>query len=434
MLLDVTKFSVLAAALLALLALPIAAAPAFAAAVAGADTPVSLDHGGTDVFHLLTVTTTADGGPGSVRDTIARVNQLCGGRSVLCRVIFEVPHNSSFEPLTPLPPITACGRVQITGGRDGVIGDRFFEISGTRVREGAGLEIRPACTDTTASGGILISGLAINSFPHDGVSIHPTGGEYSVTLHGMFIGTDMLGTRARPNGWRGVAITSPLAYVEIAGSVVSGNGRSGVWAWDAARVRIGSSLIGVGTDGRPLGNGASGVFVFRGFGHIKNTTIAHNAHWGATAMPRAYMDASDGNSFYSNGVLGIDWGVDFHTLGELPTAPAAPVITSATYDPATNATTVRGTLEISKAEPGDRYHVRLYSSSSGNGRGFVEGERYESETTGGFFVREPGTVTWQVVIADRDLRGRMLTAVSAMARWENETHTASEFSLPVTVR
>ncbi|HYO77849.1 MAG TPA: hypothetical protein VE010_15425 [Thermoanaerobaculia bacterium] len=240
----------------------------------------------------------------------------------------------------------------------------------------------------------------------------------------------MTGTIARPNGWRGLVV-SARALVRIETSIFSGNG---LFAWDAGTISLSSSFVGIGSDRRPLGNGASGAFIRSGYLRIDGTVIAHNAHWGVSALPGAYMLAVHSNSFYSNGVLGIDWGVDLQTLHSTSTSPAAPVITSAIYDPVLNKTTVRGTITVDRVLFGDRNLMYVYSSGSSRTRhGFVEGERVEGSSDRFGNHNAPGTSEWTVVIPG-DLRGRVVTALTAVGSSEGYDHVSSEFSLPVTVQ
>ncbi|HYO77848.1 MAG TPA: hypothetical protein VE010_15420, partial [Thermoanaerobaculia bacterium] len=243
---------------------------------------------------VLTINTTNDTGAGSLRDTIVRLNDVCAAGDAQCKVTIDLPQYSSFAPHTPLPPITACGSIEIDGGREAIEDDRLFELSGRNLTFGSGLNVRPDCSDGLRK--LTISGLVINSFPQDGISIHPTGGQYEVVLSGLFIGTDVTGREARANAWRGVAVTSPLATVRVETSIVSGNGRSGVWGWDSAYVSVRATKLGVGADGRPLGNGATGFALLRGRGDIRESVVAHNAHWGMSAVPGAYLNSSYRNS------------------------------------------------------------------------------------------------------------------------------------------
>ncbi|HEY0157774.1 MAG TPA: right-handed parallel beta-helix repeat-containing protein [Thermoanaerobaculia bacterium] len=380
------------------------------------------------VTRIIPVTTTADSGDGSFRAALDAANFFCAGATTRCRIVFNLAAPAVIEPLTPLPPIISCGLVHIDGAPGAPEGDRAVELSGSKLTSGSGLVVTAQCADGTRM--TWIDDLAVNRFPGDGIAVAP-GGPYEVRLNGLYLGTDVTGTLARPNGSRGIGITSPFARVSIGGSIVSGNARSGIWVWDSEGVYVASSKIGVGADGRPLGNGASGIFIRRGVLQGYNNVVAYNAHWGISASHGVRMAAVRDHSIHSNGVIGYDFGVDYLTLDESATNSAAPVITSATYDAATGFTTVTGTLRISSNRR-YVYEVHLFSSATRNAHGFVEGERWESFAPIPWADAER-TAEWTIRV-NGDLRGRILSAVSTGAiDAEFAPVISSEFSLPLTV-
>jgi hypothetical protein len=368
------------------------------------------------IWRLFTVTSTSDSGPGSLRDALGRANQLCAP-SERCRISFDVPTPATFEPLTPLPPVTACGTIWILAPLTSEEGASQYELSGAKVSSGSGLEVRADCT---AGASLLrITGLTVNRFPADGLRIHPAGSGYTVQATGMRIGTDTTGNHPRPNAWRGIAITSPVAALSLSASHVSRNGRSGIYVWDARAVELNANSI--------VGNGASGIFVNRGlvWGYGANT-IAHNAHWGISVVPGASLGLVHSNSIHSNGSLAIDWGLDGLSLQEHAGGAAAPVVQSATYDPVTRTTTIRGTIDV-RTVLGARYEVSIYSNTADR----ADAERWEGRSEMySIFVPSPGVYPWEVVIR-KDLRGRTLTAVTGVGIGDDfPTFTGSELSLP----
>lgn len=372
------------------------------------------------IWRLFTVSNTNDSGPGSLRDALTRANQLCAPPE-RCRISFDVPTPAVFEPLTPLPPVTACGTVWILAPLTSDETASQYELSGAKVSSGSGLEVRASCTDGARL--LRITGLTVNRFPEDGLRIHPGGTGYSVQAHVMRIGTDVTGTQPRPNAWRGIAITSPVAALSISASHVSRNGRSGIFVWDAQVVEINSNFI--------VGNGASGIFVNRGAARGGANTIAHNAHWGISVVPGgASMGLVHSNSIHSNGSLAIDWGLDGPTPHEPARGAAPPVVQSATYDPVSGTTTIRGTIDV-KTVLGARYEVSIYSNSSTR----ADAERWEGRSEMySIYVPSPGIYPWEVVIR-KDLRARTLTAVTGVGIGDDfPTFTGSELSLPFTVQ
>ncbi|MDQ6801181.1 MAG: DUF11 domain-containing protein, partial [Acidobacteriota bacterium] len=149
----------------------------------------------TIIYRMLTVNSTADSGPGSFRAGIIDANARCLGDAP-CKMTFDLPALSTIEPLTPLPAITA--HTLRIDGNTRLTGDRRIELSGARLSAGNGLELRSSGTPNSPFY-LQIYGLAINRFPDYGVAI--IGGGYATTyLDGLFVGTDVTGTLARPNG------------------------------------------------------------------------------------------------------------------------------------------------------------------------------------------------------------------------------------------
>lgn len=378
-----------------------------------------------DVFHLFVVSHLGDDGPDSLRQALTGVNAFCASDGD-CKVVFELQAGAAIEPRTPLPLLTACGFVILDGPLTRA-GDRPFLLSGARVASGSGLEIRPRCQSGERR--LDIRGFAIGNFPVDGIRIHPET-PHRVFISGMFVGTDVGGRVAQPNEWRGISITSDHATAGINESVVSGNRRSGVWIWNSHLVDVHSSLIGAGSDGQPLPNQASGVFILHGIVRGFFNTIAYNAQWGVTAVPGARMGLVHHSSIHSNGVLGLDWGVNGPNLHETISGPAAPVILSATYDAATDRTTIRGTVDVEQPH-GRRYEVSIYGNTRPNASGYYEGETWlgRSEMYS-IYVPSAGVYPWQVVVPG-DVRDRVLTAVTGVGIDDDlPTITGSEFSEP----
>lgn len=298
----------------------------------------------------FTVTTSADSGPGSLRDAIARVNAECTSE---CTIDFDLPPGTLLEPLSPLPPITACAQVRIDAGSTTRAGDRRIELSGAKQPTGFGLHVRQVCTG--GLGPLLrVDGLAVNRFPWDGIHVE----RGNLLCSGCFVGTDVTGRQARPNGGRGVSVQSLTSLVVLRESVLSGNTRSGLFVWEAREVRAENCSIGTTPDGLPLPNGASGIFIRRGFLSATLSTIAHNRDFALAVGSEATMLAF-GNDLRGNGVQPIDYLLDGPTL-HAPNMPDVPELIGATYDPATGKTTVTGRVVITR--PGAHRHmVELYA-------------------------------------------------------------------------
>lgn len=306
------------------------------------------------VYRILQVTTADDFGAGSLRDTLDRANAQCD--TIACKMTFAGP--MTIEPKSPLPAITTG--LLIDGGvaRDASLDiARPVEISGARAGFANGLEIR-------SYRGVTLRGLTINGFGANGVVLAepkspPSSGQGQITIDGCFIGTNSTATEARPNGMRGIAVETPFTNAAVLNSTVSGNRYSGIAVWAAQSARI-SGRIGVGHDNRPLGNGASGVFIDGGDALISGS-IAYNHDFGVAVGPHAGHVDADGGSVFANGVLDYDWGLDGPTRTD-PSGrmPPAPVLTDATYDPARDVTVVHGVLPAEGKKALGLYAVRIF--------------------------------------------------------------------------
>jgi hypothetical protein len=319
----------------------------------------------TNVYRSFAVTTADDFGAGSLRDAIARANERCDF-TVPCLITFAGP--MTIEPQSPLPAITACN-LTIDGGiaQDASQDSpRPVEISGARAGLANGLEIRSAC-------GVTVRGLTVNNFAQNGILLAGTKEkdfriQLTLSVEGCFIGTDTKALEARPNGLRGIAVEAPLAFVGISNSTISGNQRSGVAVWSGSSTGISSCRIGVGRDGRALGNGASGILINAGNATI-HSTVAYNRDFGVAVGPDAQHVAAELDGLFANGVQDFDWGLNGPTRTDSAgRMPPAPVLIDATYDPAKNMTVVRGVLPAEGRHIGfqlQQYTVWLFDTGAG---------------------------------------------------------------------
>jgi uncharacterized repeat protein (TIGR01451 family) len=381
------------------------------------------------VYRILTVNNSADDGAGSLRAAFADANARCSGQGP-CKMSFDLPPYSRIELMTPLPPLTA-GWLLIEGNSR-LAGDRAVELSGVRLSSGNGIEIAANGTPRNPSS-VEIRGLAINGFPDYGVAVNG-GGDARAELRGLFIGTDPTGNEARPNG-RGIGLFAPRAQVLLYDNLIAGNRHSGVFDWTSMSLRISGAKVGIGSDDRPLGNGKSGVFAFRGQMVIEGCRIAHNGQFGVSIATKMQFASILGTSIFDNGVLGIDWDLDGPSSGlAARLIPDPPSITDAFYDAASNETVVTGTVDRATATiPGQIRYVDVFANRTRNAQGHAEGERLLrswnsiTPTPEGLYIftaRLPG-----------DLRGQIITATMQVGPWaDGYPLFTSEFSEGVTVR
>jgi hypothetical protein len=219
------------------------------------------------------VNSTADSGPGSLRSCLQ--NAQAGATITFNTTVFPAASPATISLQNALPAITV-DNLAIDASDAGVI------LDGNKLASGDGLVILGA-------DGVKIRGLQILHFPRDGVSIaggatntvvggnRSTGngllgqgslisgngrlgvwlqdsGTMSNTVLGNYIGTDISGAAALGNALHGVAIgfgaTNSIVGGNTSGTrnLISGNGHTGVWIQDTGT--SGNHIVGnyIGTD------------------------------------------------------------------------------------------------------------------------------------------------------------------------------------------
>lgn len=385
------------------------------------------------------VTSTADSGPGSLRQAILDINSTgeCRNRfpdwTPPCRAAFHitepVPADGwyTIRPITPLPALTAAWDTSIDGTTQTATNPRgpSIALDGSLLAFGHGL--------TGFSTYFEVHGLAIGGFPWNGVD----GNSQFFAVSDCYIGVDPTGQRAHPNGSRGIA--SSVMRGSIRNNVISGNTRSGIW-FNGDTLGTGpfirNNRIGVAAhDDTPIGNGASGIFIGNFFGYyaypaIEGNVIANNAHFGVALTANAPMLIL-GNSIRDNGGAGIDIGLDGPTesVRGVPGVEGGvvppPVITSARY--ANGVTTITGYSTAGN----NRRQVLLYANSKLEPGGYAEGEQYLGITP--VMLRDETAFTF---VYQGDLRGKYINGTSsAVTFWSLDEYsfTSSEFGRALAV-
>jgi hypothetical protein len=203
-------------------------------------------RGRTDIGayeYQLKVTTTADGGTGSLRQAILDTNAAPGPDAIR----FDLPGAGAHTigVLSALPTIT--GQVVIDGTtQPGWTGAPVVELRG----DAAGVGVTGL---TIAADNSSIRGLVINRFGGDGIGIVGASGN---TIAGNYIGTDVTGLLDRGNSAAGIRLQGAAANNVIGdpitglGNVISGNGQQGVLLLNAGTGNvIADNIIGLGRDG-----------------------------------------------------------------------------------------------------------------------------------------------------------------------------------------
>jgi len=254
----------------------------------------------------IVVTSTADSGPGTLREALERATP---GTTITCDpAIFPPDNPATIAVISPLPAL-AQGQVTIDGSNAGVI------LDGSELprEEGAyGLLI--------TSSGNVIRGLHILHFPGHGLSIE--GSAQNNTIGGdrtVGVGPTGQGNVISANGLNGIGIsdvgepgasnsviTGNYIGTDSTGSLAWGNGHHGIWIHRSANNTIGGTAPGA----RNVisGNELSGVRIehpeSRG-----NIVIGNYIGTDATGTM-----ALEGNN---QGGVAIDWGASGNLVGGL---------------------------------------------------------------------------------------------------------------------
>jgi hypothetical protein len=396
-------------------------------------------HASTQLNPTFFVTTTADSGPGSLRQAILDANTSSELQPSIAFRIDE-PSTTPWKTIrvtSPLPIVTAYS-VRIDGGTQAsFFGDTNpagpeIEISGGGTVAGHGLLL--------ATCGAEVANLAIGGFLANGLSVAaPTSvctSYYTTELHHLFIGTDPTGSFARPNA-RGIGTSVPNGNdfnhtgspTTIAGCVISGNTFSGIFGL-SGRLNIANNRIGVraSTD-EPLPNGASGVFIgLGGYGSVVGgdpfpglhdfvsggNVIAFNGETGVAIAAGVKDVAVRNNQIWSNRLLGIDVGLDGPTAsvpGTFGDPVNVPVLTIARFDPASNKTIIEGDVPDTTNISVTGLVINIYASDAADPFGYGEGQR----PIGSVFVGGPST-HFQLAV-DGDLTGQWITATNTRTHY-----------------
>ncbi len=325
-----------------------------------------------DVPQILIVGSTADGGPGSLREAITLANANPAPDSIRFAIATEAV--ASIAPTSPLPALTAPVVIDGTT-QPGYAGLPLIELSGALAGEGAaGLQLL---------GGLsTVSGIAVNRWSGGGIVLGTGGGN---TVIGTFVGVDPTGTTARPNGVAGIAVTAGSAGNIIGpGNVISGNNGAGIMIGGDKSTPAGNLIrgnrIGLAVTGDgALPNTAQGVLIVSGSGSTVGGTAPADANTIAGNLSDGVRitlgsgNAVLGNAIYGNGGLGIDLNGDGVTPNALPgTADGAnnrqnfPVLSFAASD-------LQGVAGTLRATPSTPFRIEFFRNTVADPSGYGEG-------------------------------------------------------------
>jgi hypothetical protein len=332
---------------------------------------------------LFLVTSAEDSGSGTLRQAIHDTREQC--QAVACTIAFE--GLSAIQLRTPLPAVR--GVVRIDGGEARVA------IDGSSLTVGDGVVYEGGCQ-------FDVRNLEVRNFPGHGIETrvwsvatvpcYPFGG------WGVYVHRSVLSGNER-----GIVIKGD--DVSLRENVIAHNRRAGVFIDGSYYSGIYNNVI--------VDNGATGIFLntlnetrFGGIppgADIVENIVHGNGEWGIARTRNTAIVQMRRNSMAGNTLYGYDVGLDLSSPNRADASardiPNKPVLESATYDPATHTTVIRG-------KPGGfGFLIDWYASSSLSRFGYPEGETYlgaNNPIAGGIELRVPG-----------DLRGQWITATSS---------------------
>lgn len=287
-----------------------AALAVFASALLG----VLLLGGSTPVAAAtFTVNSTADSPDFSLSDGVCDTNDSAGNGPCTLRaalqqadedlgldiIHFAIPGSPPYTitPATPLPSVFMDSIVIDGTTQSGYAGTPIIELDGSAAGPIAnGLLIE-------ASSGNTIAGLAINGFGDNGIELDHV---HDTTITGNYLGLDVSGTYAVPNGASGLRIRGDRNTIggvtPSERNVISGNTAHGLMFFRSPTLATpGNTVVGnyIGTDYTgmvDLGNGIDGIYIVEGANH----TIG-----GATLAERNVISGNNRNGITIEG-LGAD--------------------------------------------------------------------------------------------------------------------------------
>ena len=265
---------------------------------------------GLETRRLLTafdVYSTADSGPGSLRQAIIDSNATAGPNAI----VFDLTAGDAIQPLSPLPAITTPVTIDGTTAQ-GWSGSPGIQIDGSQAGAGAnGFDL--------AAPGSTIEGLTIGNFSGNGIQIEASAS--GATIEGDYIGTDISGTLAMPN-YDGIlingaastliggstdwsALTNPpngsTGVFSGQGNIISGNRSNGIESLNATGTLIAGNLIGLDASGdNALPNGGDGIDMNNGTNNMVGGTtpdarnvIAGNVADGGAGAVQPWGESND---------------------------------------------------------------------------------------------------------------------------------------------
>jgi hypothetical protein len=360
------------------------------------------------VADTFVVTTSADSGPGSLRQGILDAN------SHTCQIPCWINTASAPSPIllqSPLPPVRANAVTIAPLLQDPSFTNQRLIVHGEGAGIGDGLRIEGAES-------VHVSGLALTGFLRHGIVIDGA--------HVVFVTScDFV-----HNATNGVLLFNS-SVVQVNGCLVGDNGANGIYARSCKSLNIGGNLIGGPLEGAPMPNGANGISLDDSQnGSLAFNHIWHNKLTGLLVSTDSHGNFWDYNQFDDNGLLGIDIGADG------PSEALMPVIDSATYN--RGFVRVMGTVHSS---PNSSVNINVYMVNDPDPSGFGEGFRSHMPLLGNGLTQVKtdanGDAGFTAYLADDEswnpIRGYLLTALATSVGTPSVSGESSEFARDVAI-
>jgi hypothetical protein len=355
---------------------------------------------GAALYRSFPVTNTADSGAGSLRAAIDALNAEPQCADVPCAVDFALPEGSRIAILSPLPQIVA--RDVLVDGTGGTVA-----LDGAAQHAGNGL-------DFARGDRAEVTGLTLRNFPDNAVVVRnrhrttPFDATARLYVNHCRIEGNFRGISISPGWFAGGAFTD---------NVIAHNVRTGIFDWSehdpgfplaSALLIQGNTISDNGASGIFLGEGSDGALVL-------DNVIERNRDFGLAIARGAINVRVRANSIAHNGNSAIDLGLDGPDRGAVTSRFGVHLVATvlqATYDPATNTTTVTGLPSVTPISTCDLCQtniVSLFANDAAEHGQYSEAQTYLGDAQpnlGGFVFNYNG-----------DLRGKYLTALTTL--WSN---------------
>jgi hypothetical protein len=215
---------------------------------------------GEAAIETIEVSSTADAGPGTLRDAILRANSSVAPLST--RITFRLGNNAKICPLSPLPTISRPTHIDGTS-------EQLYAGKPIIVLDGSCMGTQQSPGLRVAAGSSTISALVIINFNGDGIILEGTDKN---SVRGSYIGIGADGVTAAGNKENGIFINGSSSNTIGSeslngGNVISGNGvrgeiKHGILIHDGGSNTIVGNKIGTNAVGSAaVPNSANGIFI-----------------------------------------------------------------------------------------------------------------------------------------------------------------------------